>query len=336
MILNNTKELKAHLGGVQKNMDWETWRVFVETAIDTYIVPSVGSELLAEIEGATEGMKAELLKKLQRATALYSYLIAIPQMTVVTGDAGIMQNVPTNGAVVTKWLHVNLTTTTAKSADDALEMALQFLEENVDKKDTSDAYVFAGYRGSSFFVEKEKLLIGGATELTKCIPFVNNSRRMYLRLKNYFGIAESDYLAGLIGDEFLQELKESKTLPVQFGAEEKALQYCRMVVAYRAFEAAIPYLNISEEMRLVSLTDGLSNENIIDTQRQTQLKLDCKMAYEKWGNKLVDFLNTTASEQLFGSYYASELYPKNEGEAKNARERFLSRFEDTNKNYVIL
>lgn len=335
LLINDVKTLKQFLGGVQRNMDWSTWKPFVESAQETYILAAVGEGLLTDLE--SEHATVLILKnKLQRTLANYAYLIAIPQLTVVTGDAGILQPSPKDTTVLTKWMSANLSQTTAKTADDNLELALQFLERNTDVKDDNQAYVFENWRNGDVFLKNRSSFISSATELTKYLPFVQNSRRLFLAMRGYFDRVTMDYLPDLVGETFISALKLRLlgSLPLT-PDEAKVFDYVRMVIVYKSLEEAITFLNISPDFRLITVTDGLQNEGMIDPKRANQIQLDAQNSYQRFGSKLVDFLNKTATATVFGDYFNSEFYPE-PSEQKDARGRFLNRFDDTSKNFVVL
>jgi hypothetical protein len=335
LLINDVKTLKQFLGGVQRNMDWSTWQPFVESAQETFILAAVGEGLIADLSGTHETVLT-LKKKLQRTLANYAYLIAIPQLTVVTGDAGILQPNPQNTTTLTKWMHTNLSQTTAKTADDNLELALQFLERNTDVQDDNQAYVFANWRNGDVYLKNRGSFVSSATELTKYLPFVQNSRRLFLAMRDYFERAAVDYLPDLVGEAFTNSLKLRLLSDVAMTQDElKVIDYVRMVIVYKSLEDAITFLNISPDFRLITLTDGLQNEGMIAPQRANQIMLDAQKSYERFGSKLTDLLNKKATATVFADYFTSEFYPLPTAE-KDAKGRFLKRFDDPTRNFVVL
>ena len=97
-LIFNIKDLKSFLGGPQQNMHWDTWRPFVQQAEVKFILPAIGHELYDDIKQMTEttGVKAEFATKIKMALAQYTYLVSLAQMSVVTGDSGIVGPAPTN------------------------------------------------------------------------------------------------------------------------------------------------------------------------------------------------------------------------------------------------
>lgn len=337
LLINDIKTLKSYLGGVQRNMEFLTWKPFVEQATEKWLLPAFGEELLADLAGDVTGVKAELKKKIQRALALYSHLVAIPQMTTVTGDAGILQPNPGNSTVITKWMFVNLVVTTTRSADDALEGALQYLDKKQNEKlEDGETFLFAAWRSSEVFLAANKMFVRSATELTKYLPMSQNSRRMFLTMVPYLEAVERDVLPNFFGAGFIEAMRERIAGDEELTLIERVvLDNLRMILIYQALADSLVYLNLSEDFRVVTTTDGLTNEGMLDSQKATQIKLDCERAVEKHYNKLRDYLNGVASETVFPEYFESEFCLKLE-KPQTAKERVAKRFEDKGRNFVIL
>ncbi len=303
MLINNIAELKACLGGVQKTMNWGTWQPFVEQAEISYIKPAIGAEFyneIAEYDGDDELVKSAK-KYFVLATAYFAYWIGLPQLTTAMGDAGVSTANPSQAQPMAKWSYVNLQRQLLNKAERHLEEGLVFLETNQD--------LFGTWVNSSAYTISRSLLIWGATHLTEFFPHANNSRRLYLIQRNYLLKSEDFWLTQTTGEELLNSWREKLVNNQQLSMEERyAIRLARFAVAYNSFEDSVNFLNISEDWRLISETDGILNEDVLPAERRNEIAIKCQKDAEMFLGKLKDYLNKKASESIFPEYFESDHY----------------------------
>jgi hypothetical protein len=310
MLIKDIKDFKEVIGGVQKSISFGTVEGFIRTAELQNIIPAIGETFHQELSnyiGQDENVKA-LIQRLKTASGFYALAIGAPQLVTAFGDGGIIA--PQTGTVpIGKWAYVELRDSSLGQADRALEDALQYLEKYEAKK-VSNVYVFNTWRNSDEYTISRKSFINSATELSEYFPAAKNSRRVYMAIRPYITRAENNFIEPLIGPELFEELKtkiadDSST----FTAEEKNLLIqLRSALAYKAFEMGIPYLNLSQDFRLVTETDGVKNENPATTGKLDGIKLDCQANAEIFSNKLKKYIDTIASSSVLSTYYDSATY----------------------------
>lgn len=337
LLINEIKVLKSFIGGVQRNMDFLTWKPYLEQANEKWIFEAFGEDLIDDLFDDNPGneYKAELKNKIQRALAWYAYLIAIPQMTIVTSDAGMIQPSPSNSTVITKWMFVNLVSNAARNADEALEGALAYLGKHEDKKiENSDVFIFDTWRKSDVFKKMQNMFVKSASELTIYLPMANNNRRMYLAMLPYIEQVEKSELCDMFGTGFVHVMRN------EVASQDKdnvfVLDNFKMIIVYKALVNSLVYLNLSEDFRIITVTEGLTKEGMLENIRATQIKLDAELIIQKHYHKLLDFLTENASENKFKEFFSSSLYKNKEHGKNGAKERVLSRFGDKNRNFVRL
>ncbi|MGA0558287.1 DUF6712 family protein [Larkinella sp. VNQ87] len=316
MLFNETEKvgqeggLKEYLGGIQKTMTWATWKPFVAGAELSYIIPAIGQELYDELTsaGALDEHQQTLKDKLKMALAWFAYLDAMPSLITVTGDGGMVMNSVPNTQAMPKWLYVATVKSHQEKADRYLEAALAWLEKNADQ--------FPTWKESDAYTIQKSQLISSATEATTFFPPIQKSRRLYLSIRDFFNLAEEEHIRPILGVEFYQYLKGKLVEGGPFTDPEKeVLALARKALVQYGFSMKIPYLNLNTDLRLVSETDGIVNENALTGERLNQIRNDALAKGQEKAAELRNYLNANASATVFSLYFNSGLYvpPKESG-----------------------
>ncbi|GAB3937005.1 DUF6712 family protein [Larkinella terrae] len=304
MLIKDTAQLKAVLGGIQKTMQWPTWQPFVEQAELKYIIPAIGDELYEELSALSSptGRFVRLLKHLQIATAYYAYFIGLPQMVSTMGDGGVSVSNPAQAQPMGKWLYVSMKKDIIANANRALEDALFYLE--------SYEADFTIWKQSAAYSMTHGSFLHSATELTRYFPHAQKSRRLYLAQRDYIRKAEDFFLQPLLGKPFAEDLKAKLVDATYSFTEEEthALQLIRFALANESFRESIPFLNITEDWRLLAETDGITNEDYLPSGRREELALQAGKEAEKFAGLLKNYLDQTASPTVLAAYYNSPAY----------------------------
>lgn len=304
MLIQNIDILKEALGGIQQTMNWRTWRPFVQQAEMLYIVPAIGQELYDELDQNTnpDELTGTLLTWLRMAVAEYADLLGGMRLVLHTSDAGKQSPSASNMQAPGKWMIVAARKESINKADLALENALRYLETNKAQ--------FATWRNSGSYTLSRELFISSATELTTFFPAARQSRRIYLALRDYLVKAEKFYLKPLIGDALYNNWKArlAANTPGWTPEETQALELLRFALAHRAFSESITFLNINEDWRLLSETDGISNEDVLSVQRRAEMRTECDAQRQEFHTRLVTYLTEQASATVFPDYFGSTLY----------------------------
>lgn len=322
MLINNEVDLKEILGGVQQTITWETMGPFVKQAELEFIVPAIGEAFYDELIDTVNpsGLEEKLIDRLSIAVANYALAGALPQLVTVIGDAGAAMN-NQGGAMMTKWMFVELKNGSMAKADKALEAALVWLEKNQDS--------FTTWKNSETCTISKSLLINDATELSEFFPSANGSRRLYLSMREYLKRVEKFDLPQRISEEFLTVLKGTSI----DAKVKQAAVFAKYYVAHKGMSEALPFLNINEDFRMVandqySLTEG---SYVLDAARRDALKVGLDEQAEEWLNKLMKYLDENASASVFVEYFNSSAY-----KVSNTNKGYFFKKNDPSKSYVRL
>ncbi|MER0439628.1 DUF6712 family protein [Emticicia sp. W12TSBA100-4] len=307
MLIKDIDDFKSVYGGVQTTMYWDTWSPFVNEAELGIIIPAIGEEFYDElnelvITNATlNGKQARLLGLLKISLAAYADFVGWFRISASTGDAGKVMNTPENTQAPAKWFTAAGRRDAQNRGDKFLEQALVYLEKNADEFETwKDSDACTLYDGQ---------FISSASELTKYFPQAKHSRRVFLQLKEYISSAQ-EYLAKVVGkaqcNAWMEKISDANATISPL--EDDAFLLVRAMIARKAFADALPYLNISEDWRLISETDGVVNEDILPQDRRDELAGLESMNAEKYQNELIRLLQANASDNVFPEYFGSGLY----------------------------
>jgi hypothetical protein len=313
MILQ-TASWKTIIGGIQKNINPNTIAPYIEQAELAYIQPYIGREFYDELAQAVisqtppdeSTVLGQLIKKLNMATAYFTYYKALPFLSVSTGDSGVMLNTPGNTAAMPKWLYLKLEDETLAMADANLESALQYLEANKAE--------FGTWTGSSQFTISHDLFIQSASQLGQFFPASRSSRQFYVLIREYIKRTEAFIVKPFISPELYLELKNKiKTAtPNLLPEEAKVCDLIGYWLAHETIIEALAYLPIvifSDGIRVISKSglsaDSSRNEEAADNGRLSTLKADCISKAAGFKAELQKYLDTTSSSSILSSYFNS-------------------------------
>lgn len=307
MLIKDIADLKSVYGGIQTTMQWPTWKPFVNEAELVYIIPAIGEELYAELNQlvmagtALNTKQTRVVELLKISIAAYADFFGWFRISASTGDAGKVMHVPEHSQAPAKWFTAAGRRDAQNRGDKFLEQALIYLEKNVS--------YFSTWRDSSACTLFDNQFISSASELTKSFPQAKQNRRVFLQLKEYILTAQ-DFLKQVVGqaqyDTWLLKISDKNATFTDI--EQDALLLVRALIARKAFAEAIPYLNISEDWRLISETDGVTNEEILPQARRDELASLEEQNAEKYKNELIRFLQANASTTVFAPYFNTPLY----------------------------
>lgn len=301
MLIKDINEFKKYYGGVQRTMNWGTFEPFVNEAELFYIIPVIGDELYTELEAvvAPNPKQTKVLEFLKIAVAAYADFTGYLRLSNTTGDMGKTVASPQHMQAVSKWGTAAGKTDARNRGDKALEAALKYLERN--------AADFATWKGSDAYSLRADLLVGSATLLTAFFPHANDSVRMYLGLRKYLEQAQ-EVVPDLLGDAFWAALKAKVTASTVSDVEYRLINHLRKWMTHKAIAEALPFLNISEDWRLISESDGIQNEDLIPKERRQELALVISTKVDGLKTAVVNFLQEHASATVFPEYFSSDLY----------------------------
>jgi len=310
MLINKNDTLKSLLGGIQSEMHWKTWGPFVADAENDHIIRAIGQELydylLTKVDPVTDALTGStrenaLIKKLRTTLGHYTEMESALSILVQKGDGGLAIATPPSMQAPGKWMIVGKISESRDKADRHMEATLQYLEKY--KAD------FPAWTESSAYTITHSLFLGSATEYTEYFPAVRESRRLYVALRGFVVKSEKDFILPLLGDALFRAWKTRLlTSDPWTDLELEALNLLRTALANDAFRRGMPYLNLNSDFRLVSETDGIRNEDVLNDAKINAIRSDTDKESAEYANRLKRLLDKKASATIFPEYFASDLY----------------------------
>lgn len=283
MILNSIDSLKLYLGrAISQATTLAFIQPYIQLAEDEFIGPAIGSEMLSELdtqlsENAVTPANRLLLTQLQRALAFYTYVKYLPYSLGNDGDNGLQEQGTDKTQPVRMGVLDKRQRESAENAANALEKALLFLFTFADNYPT--------WRQSGACQTSRALFVHSATDLTRHLPQVAGSYRLFLTLKPYLNLAERNDILTLIGPDQFDALKAvmlgDGPLTVN---EHDLLERVRQATATSAYAQALYYLNVVQTagggLRVLSDFDGIYNQKAVTGRdlEQAQRKADTDAA----------------------------------------------------------
>ena len=243
----------------------DTLTPYIEEAQVQFLEDLLGetflTSLLADYDGGTPGEvtgdNIALLPFVQRPLANYTLYLASDILAVNVGDAGITESRGDNSDPAPKWKVDNLKLNYIRQGDIHAEKLLAFLEKNSSPTKYNDWY------SSSTNTIADGLIVPTATVASQYVD-INESRRIFKRLKRYIKEIETGLIKRLIGqaqyDEIVTQIK-SDTLST---ANETLIAYLRPIVSKKALYQAIPTLRLSiteNGITVFSSNDGIVSKS---------------------------------------------------------------------------
>lgn len=309
MILTTIESLKLYLGrAINQATTLAFIQPYIQLAEDEFIAPAVGSAMLAELdtqlrENAVTPANRLLLGQLQRALAFYTYVKYLPYALGNDGDNGLQEQATEKSQPVRMGVLDKRQRETADNAANALEKALLFLHEFADNYPT--------WKASAAYQTSRALFLPSATVLTRHLPQVAGSYRLFLTLKSYLNLAERTDVLPLMGAAQFDALKSAMlgAGPLT-AAETSLLERVRQATATSAYAQALYYLNVVQMpgggLRMLSEFDGIYNQKAVGAREleQAQRKADTQAAAAL--TSLKTFL--TANADAYPLYKNSDRY----------------------------
>lgn len=315
MLFKNIAQFKSVFGGTLKSTDLaNTWQAYIDEAVMFHIEPAVGPEILAELhaevastaldfaEGTTDKQK-KAIGYLRVAIAAWADYVSTLRQLVSVNDGGRTVSSPPNSQTPPKWSILASMEAAIIRGNNALEKALEYLEKNRDDFET--------WAESETYTENNGLLVYNTTKLTQYHPHTNKSRRMYLMLRPYLERFQTS-VSKMLGTEFFETIKTANSTQIDGGSvtEEMAtvLDLTRSYITHAAIVDAVPYLNISEDWRLISMSDSIQSEAKLDNDRRNEIARRNADLADGALKALINYLQANASETVFELYFASDIY----------------------------
>lgn len=250
---------KSHFAQVQKNMAWETLQPFIRQATKLYLVKWIGQEMYDKVatmydSGTPNAVQTEFIERLQDAVAYYTMYLATPQLNLTTGDLGVGQHSDSERTFerTTQWAFKNALWNMIQQADQFLDKALEYADEQVDGGNSW----FDEYAESTAWTSKYPYFPTTAS-LQEHID-IRDSRRTYLSMVKYSGTAFDKNLLAIIGKDMHDELVEEIQGSTLTAENTLLVEKIRRSLSYYTLAESLPHMRVvldGDGVKTVSSTD---------------------------------------------------------------------------------
>ena len=201
------EEVRKYLP-VNVNTNFDNLASAIYMSENKYILPLLGLKLFDEMvtfynqsehSGEHIKVKEELLKLIQFSLIRIAYWQEFPVLSITLSDAGASDKAGENARLF-KYQEENLKSSLKNTAFDVFDMILSVCESNPD--------AFQLFAESPYMVNSAKTLIKKTSDFEKVFS-INNSRLVFLKMRQYIQKIEQIDLIHKVGSEFFAELLSS-------------------------------------------------------------------------------------------------------------------------------
>lgn len=278
---------------VNDDMLWKSLKGYLETALQTYILPYIGQDfwdfLLAnEVSGTPNEDAQKVADLLRYSLSKFAINIAVPELNIIISDGGAKQSSSDGASPPSQWSFRSLRWNLILQAEKMLDSALKIMHEIQFVSWISSAeYSYASttwYKSMQDFAKYNQL----------------DSIRAWSTLKPYIVKAE-DLVKDMLNDQYDDIVSKLSGSPNTY--EAALIELIRKYISEMAINLAIPHMLIYKEGKsLVILTsaDGVEpgygvysrpNEIAI-ANLQTRTETDAGLSM----TRIVDYINKNIDE----------------------------------------
>lgn len=305
-LITTISELKTYLA-IDKNTRIETMQPFINEAETLYITPLLGQAFYdAVVAAPTDTDNALVLPYIQRALSYYTAYLSVEQMGVNFGDMGIQQQFSENSQPAFRWKVEQLQLSFIQKADLHAEKLLEYLEANASGTKYAD-----WFNDLTVNTRLEGWMVNNTRIASQYID-INESRRIFLRLKKRIKDIESTYVKRLICADQYDELVTQIQADSITAENQLLIDRIRPIVAKKALYLTMPSLRISisdQGITIYSSNDGVVNKEAADRDQIKYLLESLKggeFGYEHDQRELEEFIEANISD--YPLIEASECY----------------------------
>jgi hypothetical protein len=268
ILFENIADLRKVLPQVHASASEADIFPYLEQAAIEYMHPFISEDLYDDLQTALEAAnwlitaltveEQAIITHLRRCEAHYGFYRALPTMLATVGSGGFQEPNSQNAQGARQWVHRENKANYIATADLFLDKVLQILE--------------ADQASYTVWTDSPQFSINSAHLLASVGDFVGigNSRRTFLKLRNYIKMAEDRYVVPAISRQLLAALITKKQAATAYTAEETILvDYLYQAISAYALFMGAPELMLdisAEGIRVVSTSDGITSKTTTDRQ----------------------------------------------------------------------
>lgn len=305
MLFTTTAQIREFFP-LEKNMDFNVLKPFLQTAEDTYIKRILGQDQLANLQAAFDAnsyttAQTNLLKEVRKPLALMAMYLAVPNINLRWSDMGLMKSLSNDFENASGGEVYFARTQLLIDGYRGLDNLYRFLETN--------KATYTIWAGSSAYSEYSGYLLTNAEAFGKHVKEAEN-RWLFVHLVPEMDMVQELRIKPALGDDFFTELVE---LTNPSDEETILLGWLQKATALFTYAQALNNPQVREMLRITNAqtADELSRKSTTESNLAAvyaQRADDLNNAAGALMAKAVKYLNANASGSVFATYYNSELY----------------------------
>lgn len=268
-LITTISEFKKYIA-IDANTSISSLQPYIDTAEQDFIVPLLGQafydyykplyedSVKASNPVALSDDDAKLLPYIQRPLCYYAQLLAIPHLAATFGDMGVRQHRADESDPAPRWLIEKLQFNALTSGDTHADKLLEFLEKY------ADADTYSQWFGDADANPAMSGYIVHSTAVASKHIAINNSRRVYLQLRDKIREIETRIIPKLIGKDQYNDLVadiKAGTISAEYRA---LLDKLEPVIAKRALFMQLPFMRVQITNRGIFTYSGTDSLFLID------------------------------------------------------------------------
>lgn len=288
---SNTVKLYAHLTG---ELDLFSIKRTMQTVEDKYLLPVLGKELYTAFTTAytaaaddaafnLDATNAKLLDQCRRVTGpLFCYHF-VPKTDVQVSDSGVQRTETATNKTAFQYQNTNYREENFSEGQNAIEMLIQFLEDN-----TAD---YTRWADSKEFKKYRSLFIKTAADFSDLYPSATPYRNYWAFRAKILDVEENQ-IRPFLGDVLFDalKLKDQDTVPSFSNYETLLLFKLKKAIAYFSVAFSVPFIavNINENgissgaKRVLSSNDKTNTLAGAEDKAITHLINSCNDSGQAW------------------------------------------------------
>lgn len=252
---------------IDVNTDFNTILPSIKGAEDLYIKDLISTAFYDELQAAYDtagndvsAMSADnqkLMPLIQRVIAYYSLYLGITEVIANFGDAGLQHNRGENTEPAPLWKVNKYEIHMLQYGDMYAEKLLEFLEAN------SSPSKYNTWYASDKNTKNEGWMVNSAIVAGQYID-INNSRRIFLRLKKRIKDIEYGYIKSLICSDQYDEIVTQIKADSLTSQNTELVNKLRPIIAKMALYVTIPSLKLvvtGDGIQMNTSNDGVVSKN---------------------------------------------------------------------------
>lgn len=284
---------------------------YLEDGSIEYIYPFIGEDFYDEIREALiaadydlDALTAEeqaVTNHLRKAEAFYGLHKGLPFMLTENSSSGMHELQLEGSSGPRQWVIKDQLRASIQKSDLFLDKALAVMEADPDS--------YATWSESDEFTIHHELLLSHADQFKG----INNSRRTFVKLRDYIQLAEDKYFEPAFGRALIDALIAKKKTAATFTAKElKLLDYLYAALSYFSLFLGGPNLRLdisSNGIRVVSHNDGITGITPSDVTAYSNWLINMETNGKVYIGKAKKYLDDNADDF---DYYSAEAKAKDE------------------------